>query len=165
MVMLAVMGLAAFSALSWLMFQAAIALWRLPGDLRRLREAWEAREAAKSPLTPPLTNDEKLRTWFADGRLTMGELELLAEYVEWQGRALPTTAEQATAMLWADFEAQLAPPLPSSAVDVATGAAAVPDLPLGYFDGRVSAERPEDVTGWVEWERPGRKSIWIRKGS
>jgi hypothetical protein len=182
LLVLAAFGVAAGSVVVWALFQASIKLWQLPGDRRRVR-AINRRQALRLPATTAMTDDEKLSQWYAEGRLTWTELDLLAEFVVWQGRSLPKTAAQATAMLWSDFERHLAPTRPADAASVdpatfralkdplpspfepATGAAAVPDLPPHYFDGRVSADPPEDPTGWVEWARPGKASIWIRRSS
>jgi hypothetical protein len=156
-VLLIAFGASAFSVVAWVLFQAAVKLWDGTRRRRVERTSSEAlHKAASYKAALPRAGEVILREWYANGLITPTELELIAEFVVWQGRPLPTTPAAATAMLWEDFERRLEP-TPEE------GAAAVPDLPPGYFDGRVTNVEPENKAGWVEWSRPGRESIWMRR--
>jgi hypothetical protein len=130
-VLLIAFGASAFSVVAWVLFQAAVKLWDGTRRRRVERTSSEAlHKAASYKAALPRAGEVILREWYANGLITPTELELIAEFVVWQGRPLPT---------------------------------AVPDLPPGYFDGRVTNVEPENKAGWVEWSRPGRESIWMRR--
>jgi hypothetical protein len=152
---------AMFGVAAGVLFQAVVKIWehtRTPQVL-----SYRGREVVRSGPSLSRCGEVILGEWYADDLITPTELELLAEYVIWKGKTLPQTAERARAVLWEDFE-------DGPEWTTAEWARVVlwedfeEDLPAGYFDGRVSAERPENATGWIECWRPGRKSIWIRKG-
>jgi hypothetical protein len=146
--LLIVAGVAAFSSAAWILFSAVVSLWRV-GNRPQI-PAYSGREIG-AVRDLPRRGEVVLSDWYAADQITLTELELLAEYVIWHRKTLPASVARARVVLFESLEG-----------DPPWGTAAVPDLPVGYFDEHVSAERPENVEGWVEVQRMGRKSYWVR---
>jgi hypothetical protein len=102
-----------------------------------------------------------LRDWYASGKVTIEQLDLLMGEVV-AGRAEWKDLAEAV-RLAADLKYRME-------VRAAVKAGEIPEraartylkLPPGYFDGNLSAQEPENTLGWAEVRRGDGTSYWIR---
>jgi hypothetical protein len=102
-----------------------------------------------------------LRDWYASGKVTIEQFDLLMGEVV-AGRAEWKDLAEAV-RLGADLKYRVEVSAAARVGEVPSRAARTyVKLPPGYFDGNISEVMPEDPYGWAEVRRGDGTSYWIR---
>jgi hypothetical protein len=128
------------------------------GIARARRTGWHPEPGDEDPNHSWFGEDaiRKVGDWYVRGKISLEQMEVLIGHV---------LADPERNGVWAShvkMVAQAADLLYRQEVKEVVPDQPVLALPPGYFDGNISADEPEDLTGWAEVRRGMGSSYWVR---